>query len=460
MDNDKVYKSINEQERKKLPSNMGIIPRESDPNMISPQALEKRLKDNPEFNVKSLELETLNENSDAVMNLRFKTEIEYEDQTFKIDFGVYRTDHIDLQSYSLVNTIDNKSMEAASKQPYYIETKLWFNEDPMISFLFQLKVLSSLIPNAALVVDFSSLRLLSPHWLKMTVSSKTPPTPDYLYTIHAVYDEKEDGTKQYWMHTHGLHRCGSIELELMGIKSGPNQLYSLLNTTAHIFIKDYRKENEAFQVGYDGLGINLCWVRWEDALADFPKDILGGINDRTNEDESYNIHSEPSGILFAIEDGNYTSPEIYSKTLADNPIFYVRSDETLRMSALAKERFHMFKEIFDREHQSPQEKKMLLGKIFSKKEESEVSQWKFLVKMGLLTDNAESENDKEHLWFEVQNIEGDNITGILLNQPYWISKLNKNDIKTYSASEKLTDWIIYGPEASYKPDTIYLLFDF
>lgn len=453
MGNNDIYQSLNEHEGLKLPSYMGIIPRNKE-FLLDKDKLKSSLENNKEFNVKSFELVDLEENGEAVMNFSFDVEIEFEETDFNVRISAFKTEGQDLRSFSFANTIDDESLQIATEQPYYLETNMLFSDDPMSSFLFQLKVLHTIVPNACLVVDFSSMRLLSPYWLTMTAESSIPPSPNYLYIIHAVYDEKGEETL-YWMHTHGLHRCGSMELELVNIKSSAQQMHNLINTAANLFIMEHHKENESFQVGYDGLGLNLCWLRWEEALKEFPKDVLGGINDRTEEDGGYNVHSEPSGILFAVEDGNLTSPEIFGSTLADNPIFFIRNDETLRMSALARERFHMYKSTYDKNGVKKEEKKSFLGKLFGKKEEE--PQWKFLVKLGLTTDDAKDATEKEHLWYEVQSIEGNNVTGQLLNQPYWIAGLNEGDVKTYPIQEVLTDWIIYGPEGEYTPDSIYLL---
>lgn len=455
MGNSEIYDSLNEKEGLRLPSYMGIIPRGENDFMFDFKVLEKALRGNKQFVVKSFEMHKPDPDEVmAVMNFNFNAVIEYDEIEYEVNISARKTEGLELGSYSFANTIDEESLKIAASQPYYLEVKMLFDENPMFSFLFQLKVLYTIMPNSSLVIDFSSIRLLSSHWLKMTAESNIPPSPNYLYIVHAVYDEGKGGT-EYWMHTHGLHRCGSMELELVGIKSGPNEMHNLINTAASLMIMEHYKENEAFQVGYDGLGINLCWLRWEEALNEFPENVLGGVKDRTEEDGSYNVHSEPSGILFAVEEGNFVSPEIYVKTLSDNPIFYIRTDETLRMSALAKERFHLFKSAFE-EH-TPQEKKgSFLGKLFKKKSEEEDS-WQFLVKIGLLVDNAEDENQKEHLWYEVKSIDGDHVTGELLNQPYWIAGLKEGDVKTYSVSELLTDWIIYAPEANYTPDSIYML---
>jgi uncharacterized protein YegJ (DUF2314 family) len=330
---------------------------------------------------------------------------------------------------------------------------MYFELDPLNSFHLQLKILDSIVPDASVVIDFMSYRLLSAKWLSIATKLSVPPSPDYLYTLHCVYDEDEKtGDRKYWFHTHGLLRCGSVELEILNFSQGAEQMSTLINMTVKKFLSDPAKEKERFTIGYDGMGICLCWLRWEEVLTDLPKDILGGA---ANRDEGDNVHAEPSGILFAVEDGNMVSPEIYVSTLAENPIYYITSEETERMSTLAKERFSTFEKTFAKEHKKP-EKKSFLKSMLSFKEEEEQPEWSFLVKLGLTVDNAEADNEKEHLWYDVLSIQNKQIEGKLLNQPYWISGLNEGDVATYPL-DVLTDWIIYSPESTYTPDSIYQL---
>jgi hypothetical protein len=241
---------------------------------------------------------------------------------------------------------------------------------------------------------------------------------------------------------------------MVNIGQGAEQMHTLINMTVKNFLTRPVEEREPFMIGYDGLGINLCWVRWEEALKDFPENILGGFSDRNEEDA---VHTEPSGILFAVEDGNITSPEIYVSTLAENPIFYITTEETERMSALAKERFPAFEKVFRKEYKQPAEtKKSLFKKVFGSKNE-DVPGWQFLVKLGLPVDDPDKSGSvAEHLWFEVLAINGTNITAKLLNQPYWIAAANEEDINTYPM-EFLTDWLIYSPDDTYTSDSIYML---
>lgn len=448
MDNNEKYELLAEGETG-LASVMGIYPSNKDFKFDAAQ-IEESLAGNKDFKLKSFAKAEV-DSEFSIMS--FNAEIEYKETDFNVELYVCDAKNINLEDYGFANSIDESSLRKATEQEYYMEVSMYFELEPLTSFHLQLKIMNAIVPEASLVIDFMSYRLLSAKWLSMTAKSQIPPSPDYLYTIHGVYDEAgTDGNRRYWFHTHGLHRCASVELEILNFSQGAEQMNTLLNMTVKKFLSNPAKEKERFTIGYDGMGINLCWLRWEEALKDLPKNMLGGLSDR---DEADNVHAEPSGILFAVEDGNMISPEIYAPTLAENPIYYITNEETERMSALAKERFHAFERVFRREHKAP-EKKSIFKNLFGSKEEDEASEWTFLVKLGLTVDNPESGSEKEHLWFDVSSINDGQIEGKLLNQPYWISRLNEGDVNTYPL-DVLTDWLIYSPDNTYTSDTIYIL---
>lgn len=445
MNNNEKYDLLADGE-KGLASNMAIFPRDRD-FVFEATQMEKSLAENKDFRLLSFAQQ---EDAESVV-AAYTARIEYNNDEFDIDIYIDRTENITLSDYGFGNSIDAESIEQAQSQPYFLVVSMFFGEDSLSSFHLQLKILDAIVPDASLCIDFMSYRLLSPQWLGMTARSEVPPSPDYLYNIHCVYDDI-DGVRYYWFHTHGLHRCGTIELEMVNVSQSAEQMHTLLNMAVTKFLTDPVKEKERFMIGYDGMGIDLCWLRWEEALKDFAPDILGGWNERM---EDGSVHAEPVGVLYAVQDGNMISPEIYGKTLADNPIYYISESETFRMSCLAKERFGFFKQVFDKEAPKPQ-RKSLFGKLFGSNNKPE-SNWRFLVKLGLDTDNPDSGSGKEHLWYDVIAIdEENNIKGELLNQPYWISNLHEGDVKTYPI-DTLTDWIIYGPDNTYTSDTIYQL---
>lgn len=450
MDNNEKYDLLADGETG-LASVMGIYPSDKNFKFDSAQ-IEKHLSKSKDFKLISFNKAEV-DSEYSIMS--FDAEIEYQETSFNVQLYVCDAKNINLDDYGFANSIDEESLQKAREQEYYLEVSMYFELDPLTSFHLQLKIMNAIVPNASLAIDFMSYRLLSAKWLSMTAKSSIPPSPDYLYTLHCVYDEDgENGNRRYWFHTHGLNRCASVELEILNFSQGGEQMNTLINMTVKKFLTHPAKERERFTIGYDGMGINLCWLRWEEALKDFPKNILGGFADR---DEGDNVHAEPSGILFAVEDGDMISPEIYAPTLAENPIYYITNEETARMSALAKERFGAFERVYRKEYKEP-EKKSFLKNLFGSKKEEEQPGWSFLVKLGLDVDDPNSGSEKEHLWFDVLSIKGEKIEGKLLNQPYWISGLQEGNINTYPL-EVLTDWLIYSPDNTYTSDSIYILED-
>lgn len=439
MDNSEKYQILAERETG-VPSCMAILPFDSD-FIFDKNKIKEQLSRNNEFTLRNFK----EEDESTISAL-----IEYKGEEFDVDFHIISTQNIELKEYGFANQITEAELAAAQKQAFLLEVSMFFGKDALNSFHLQLKIMNSIVPVSSVAIDSVSFRLLSGKWLQMTAKSTIPPSPNYLYTIHGVYDDKGN-QNQYWLHTHGLIRCGTPELEILNISDGYQQMNDLLQRVVDKFIKDPAKENEKFQIGYDGMGINMAWLRWEEALKDLPSDILGGLENRSGEN---NVHAEPSGILFAVEENNLISPQIYTKTLSDNPIFYISTDETNRMSALAKERFASFKNVFDKYgNGNRSDKKSFLKKLFSKKDQQ---QWRFMVKLGLTVDNAEEETEREHLWFDVLSINENTIEGELINQPYWIASLKQGDIHKYPI-DLLTDWLIYGPENNYTSDSIYQL---
>lgn len=446
MENDDKYKVLSEGVTFK-PSVMGVISSRQD-YFFTYDNINKTLKQNTDFRLLSFELSKATDHIEK----EYIATIEYLKEVYKITISESSVEDLRLEEFGLANMINEDDFNAALTQAKYLNVAVNFGKRSLDSFHFQLKVLNAIVPEASLVIDFMSFRLLSGKWLNLTATSQIPPSPDYLYALHAVYDEKEEQT-EYWFHTHGLLRCGLVELEILNTSTGAQQMYDLVNHVVKRFLFDPSKEDEKFTAGFDGLDLNLTWIRWEEALKSYPEPILGGLHDREGDN---NAHSEPSGVLYAIEDGNLISPEIYASTLSNNPILFVSTEETVRMSSLAKERYPYFLDIFYRYIQ--QSKKSFFQKIFNRND-TDQNQWSFIVKFGLVVDDANNDTEREHLWFTVISANEKSVEGKLLNQPYWIASLKEGDVKSYPI-DILTDWIIYDTEGNqYTPDSIYQLID-
>ena len=448
MKNSEKYEMLSK-EGAGVPSNMAILPKGKS-IQFDAEKIRESLENSSFFDLLSFSEAEVAE--DLLFEQSYDAEIKYRGVIYNVNIYVGDAQELRIEEYGFANKIDDEELRQAVEQKCFVETSLYFGEDNISSFHLQLKIMDAIVPDASVVVDFMSYRLLSAQWLSMAAQSAVPPSPDYLYSLHCVYDEDEAGNRAYWFHTHGLHRCKTVELEMLNISQGAEQMQTLINMTVRKFLSDPTQEKERFTIGYDGMGINLCWLRWEKALNSFPKTVLGGVNERKEEGD---VHTEPSGVLFAVEEKNMISPEIYAQTLANNPIYYITTEETERMSALAKERFNLFKKAFEVWGIS-EGKESFVKKLFKSKRKYDENEWSFLVKLGLSVDSSETGEDKEHLWFEVKSIDDKKMTAKLLNQPYWIAGLKEGDENDYTL-DLLTDWIIYAPNNTYTTDTIYQL---
>lgn len=349
-----------------------------------------------------------------------------------IKYAFYLDDTFTNPLFQLVHYIPEeakKEMEQ-NKKALYLETV--FGDNNLKSYLNQLKVLTIACPELILIIDLSAEKYISKEWAFMAIRDQLLPSPTYLYSVQSIVDDNDN----VWMHTHGLNRCGIIELEVMGATRENAQLFfPVVDSVACRFLDgNMSKEKEFIYLGHD---IAVTWLPWEKEIENYGE-IIGGKEDRKN-------HGDPSGILFAYvspddyENGNYVHLSEIAETLEENPVFFYSNSETERMASLAIGRFNQFRDTF-----------------FEKKEN-----FYFYVKMGLKVDEDKVENigEKEHLWFEIKNIDVDSneIEAVLINQPYGIDGLNEGDTIKKHVSY-MTDWLIKSPHGDINPDSVYVLY--
>lgn len=352
-------------------------------------------------------------------------EIEYSIDIFTQEFKLPSLFRI---SHDFVDE-DIEIMENAKRG---LVTKMTFSENNLDSFHLQMKVLYSMVPEMAGVVDFSAEKILSGKWVELTAKSDVSPAPLYLYTVQAVSDQNE-----VWLHTHGLNRCGSIELEIMkSDKNNFNNHYEVLSSFAERMVtdNDFVDEEEAIYIGSvgDEQDLVVTWIDYQRAIKRLKKSLLGGAKDRVDG------HNEHTGVIFA-----YPTEEDYNKKkmvhisefnslLNNNPVFMKTTEETNRMRKLAIERIPF------------------LHKLWDMTEEKQV-----LIKVGLKVDREyDSSDNKEHIWFEVNDLGKDKFSGTLMQEPYYVSNMTKGDEAEFSY-EELTDWLAYTKNGSINPDNVY-----
>ena len=334
-----------------------------------------------------------------------------------------------------VNTVREEDYNEACGCRYAVHVSTTFDNFQLTDYQRQLKLLDSLVPEASIFLDMSCYTAHSGDWLSYTSTFALPSSLDYLYTIHAVYDDDKDPNKvEYWFHTHGLYRVGSIELEIVGVEDSNAAYGQLLNTCAKMFIeRGVPEPGFKFNPAYN---VYVCWLPWEEALKklNIADDVPGSAKDRND-----GMHNTPSGILVAVDkDGNYHTLDYYKNELTDNPMFMMSYFETSLMREAAFEKLEYFLELLDKN-----------------KGDEKTS---FLVKLGY-GETEENPNDLEHLWFDVHDFTNDGyFDATLINEPYKDLGMHEGDRGMHSI-ERLTDWTIYSENAQYNSSNIYLLFE-
>ncbi|SHI60359.1 hypothetical protein SAMN02745163_00466 [Clostridium cavendishii DSM 21758] len=425
-----IYKKILDGQGK-LPSNMGIIPYE-DIDEFTYEGIKESLEHNGDFNIVNMEVkENLLEGNIRYINQNLRV---------KIIINKSKFDVVDIEEKKDYYELSDQEVEHAKVANGYVECRVYFGRNSLESYLAQLKILNTITKNVAILIDMSAFKLLSGNWLSFVAKSKVPPSAEYLYSVHLVSDDNKKGI---WMHTHGLYRCGLLEVEMLKITESVEGQYNYLNAIVNkLLIEGMPRQEAPIYAGRSqNRDIVYIWLPWQKAIKRLSKKGLFGAKIKflgDKDDRKDGAHNGPSAVLLAYDNKKIKDADYYAEIIADNPIIYINSEETDRMSAVAEERFHHFKQIFN--------------------DYKNENKWEFVIKVGCLIDSAKKKEDREHLWFKVNEIKERDFLGELINEPYGIDSMKKNCIYNMMISN-ISDWRIYSPKESYSPDSIYKYFE-
>lgn len=455
MTNNEIYAGFASKNRVKAHSFMGVILKRTDIESLQ-KSIYSSLKDHADFILHKLVVKDSNLGEDLpILNLEWEAQIEYKEQISTIYLSIGKTRNINIHQMVLDRGVSQMQIEESATHEYFLFSRQLYSSDPLISFSLQIKVLAAIADDVILVLDFSSNRIFPSNWLEMTRKSESLPSPRFLYLVNIINNRNEDGEIHYWLRTNGLYRCGSPELEIINIKQNVEEVSHLLHATANRFIQKSFSEKQVIPIGYDGLEMNVSWQRWEDALEQYPNDAFGGMKYRNEDVKGYNKFRDPSGVLFAVEDGIFTSPEIYLNALKDGTLFYIDPNERRRQKSVSLERFSYFLNAYEEYGTKTFEDFPEISYLSPTKSKYH---WQFLVRLDM---NITNDNDYRHmdeLWFEVLELHGDSAQVKQISSTYWSKDYQINDIRTVSLREEMSYWIIMTPDnTKYTPENIYLL---
>lgn len=339
------------------------------------------------------------------------------------------------QMYRIQHFFPDIDIDTVQKAEFGLEVDMDFGDDALTSYHAQLKIMTVLMPDAVAILDASSEKILSGKWVKLAAESKVPPAPRYIYTVQAVSGEDDC----VWLHSHGLNRCGIPELEVLNSTRDTYQNhYNIIETMAGrlLELEEPLEMGEPFYLARvtEDIPMFTTLVPWQEAVEHYPDDMLGGKCDREDG------HNENTCGIFVfaspedLENGEYSPVSVFDEFLQDNPLYMISNKETDRMRNLAAERLNYMLEA-------------------AKNDDNAI-----ILKIGLEMDEEfrEDDNEREHIWFELLEVEDGAVRCRLTQEPYFVKNMHEGSEGTYTF-DMITDWLIYTKERRISPDDVYIM---
>lgn len=323
--------------------------------------------------------------------------------------------------------LGRSELVAAEQSTWSLALELELGPAPLEGFHEQVRALVAAAAGECVVmVDENACMAYSGRQARDMAECRVPPAPQSLYTVHSVYERDALGSP-LWLHTHGLRRCGSVELEVLGVRleHGP-ALAGLVNALAPRFAESVHvpPPGEPFEVGE---GLEVAWLPWEQGLQYMEATELGGVEEREG------LHGRPSGLLVVPgPGGRWRSLAALVPVLERRPLLYLSPQETQRLGLMARERLEHFAALHAAHGSEPG--------------------WSFLVKLGYPM-QGQRQVEGEHLWFMVHALGGSRVEATLVSAPRWVRGLRVGERGRYPLSE-MTDWAVLSPLGRYGPDEV------
>lgn len=333
---------------------------------------------------------------------------------------IWAEDRADLSDGLLEDAqLDEDSLGAARKARWLIGVETFLDpEAPQEAFHNQIKILcAACVPGLCAVYDDNAVVIRPGTQLVDLASSTVPPRASLLYAVHAVA-----GYGGTWLHTHGLNRTGAPELDMVGLP-GDNlpEGYELIDAAVDALLGGARPDPQGrMAVGQD---LDLRLLSLPDAMKRVDRRMIGGPEDRVDD------FADHGGNRLVIFDRDRDGPPLaVLSRLTCNGVLFKSQAETRRLSALSRERWGTFGQLFVIHHGDA---------------------WRFHVK--LACPRRGSGGMLEHLWFEVLELEPDKVKGRLISDPLDVPGLHAGD-ESWHSLDHLTDWIIITPDGPYDPE--------
>lgn len=160
-----------------------------------------------------------------------------------------------------------------------LETTLDGSE-PATAYAEVLRELAAAFRDAPGILDPISLRMFSRTDLEGFIRYPSAPVPDpFLWRVESVLSRGLGARGRGWLHTHGLWRCGKVELEMVGVPPRLMQTAALLlNGVGELLLDEPPPPaGEPLEIA---AGVGVLLVPWEDVVIYLQESWPGSLEHR------------------------------------------------------------------------------------------------------------------------------------------------------------------------------------
>jgi hypothetical protein len=298
-------------------------------------------------------------------------------------------------------------------------------DDPLRWFHELVRLCCAFLPEAPAAYDPCSMTMLSATRLRRIAQSRVPPPPRTLYAIHAVPPERDAADPTCWIHTHGLARTQIPELDLVGvppelIMAGATMIQMVVGVLVGRGVRDGAQEIEF------GHECRVGFRSWQDVVRRLPRRANGGSRDRERSGSEHAGRRIVLGRFATRRTGEVWRTPLDLLQRVQRPGFTAlrTTRETAREAERARESWPEFAMLFVRRRRPD---------------------WRFLAKIGIeCPAEAGVPAEREHMWFEVEEIQKGRIRGVLLDEPLFVQGMPRGGSGWHDLAA-LSDWVIWTP---------------
>lgn len=272
-----------------------------------------------------------------------------------------------------------------------------------------------------------------------------PPPADWLwrvdvYTTESAQTDPSADDRPTWLRTVGLNRCRRHELEMIVPHRLANAAARTIDLVADALIEDPEAISPQHTIEI-GPGLALRAHDVNDAL-DHIDDSTPGSRDCR---QQLDVPDAPAVLLTAVNAGRSAAPlwrcdeSVLNAVHAGTQPVYRTERATARQAALARHHWPPFADAFHR----------------ARAADPALETNRFLVKAALNA-NDPADDSREHVWLEVQSIEGDTVRARAVHDAATPDAMARDDRCAVDPAG-ITDWLVATADGTFGPAHVSLL---